>query len=297
MHQTLDTLFQLGEAAVVGEVGDASHDAGAFRITSLDGDPWVFAQLLQTQRYAVALAVELQHLDIDLVADVDDLGRMLDTLPGHIGDVQQTIHAAQVDERTVVGEVLDDTLDDLAFLQGLQQSLTLGAVLGFQHAAAGNDNVVALLVELDDLELELFAFQVRGVANRTDIDQRTRQECTDAVDVDGETALDLAVDDALDHFFSSESRFQNNPGFRALGLFTGQLGFAKAIFDRVQSNVDLVTHLDGQLALLVVELLDRDDALGLQAGMHGDPVTVDVDHDAGDDGTRLHVEGFQAFFK
>ena len=61
--------------------------------------------------------------------------------------------------------------------------------------------------------------------------------------------------------------------------------------------MDLVTHLDGQLALLVVELLDRDDALGLEAGMHGDPVTVDVDHDAGDDGTRLHVEGFQAFFK
>lgn len=54
--------------------------------------------------------------------------------------------------------------------------------------------------------------------------------------------------------------------------------------------MDLVTHLDGQLALLVVELLDRDDALGLEAGMYGDPVTVDVDHDAGDDGARLHVE-------
>jgi len=207
------------------------------------------------------------------------------------------IDAAQVNERTVVGEVLDDTLDLLTFLQGFQQSFALGAVLGFQHAAAGNDNVVALLVELDDLELELFAFQVGGVAHRADIDQRTRQERTNAVDVDGEATFDLAVDDALDHFFCSESRFQNNPGFRALGFFTGQLGFAKAIFNRVQSNVDLVTHLDGQLALLVVELLDRDDALGLEAGMYGDPVTVDVDHDAGDDGARLHVEGFKAFFK
>src|SRR5690606_24995641 len=111
VHQTFDTLFQLGEAAVVGEAGAAGHDAGVFRVTGLDGNPWVFAQLLQTQGDAVALAVELQHLDVDLVANVDDLGRMLDALPGHVGDVQQAVHAAQVDECAVVGEVLDDTLD------------------------------------------------------------------------------------------------------------------------------------------------------------------------------------------
>src|SRR5690606_26248915 len=163
VHQALDAFFQLREAAVVGQVGDAGHYAGVFRVTGLDGDPRVFAQLLQTQGDAVALAVELQHLDVDLVTNVDDFRRMLDALPGHVGDVQQAVHAAQVDERAVVGEVLDDTLDLLAFLQGFQQGFALGAVLGFQNAAAGNDNVVALLVQLDDLELEFLAFQVGGV--------------------------------------------------------------------------------------------------------------------------------------
>src|SRR5690606_34273757 len=161
----------------------------------------------------------------------------------------------------------------------------------------GNDHVVALLVELDDLELELFAFQVSGVTHRTDVDQRTRQERADAVDVDGEAALDLAVDDALDDFFCGESCFQNDPALGTLGLLAGQFGFTEAVFHRVQRDVDFVTDLDGQLALLVVELLERDDALGLQTGMHGNPVTVDVDHNAGDDGARLHVEGLQAFFK
>lgn len=61
--------------------------------------------------------------------------------------------------------------------------------------------------------------------------------------------------------------------------------------------MDFVTDLDGQLALFVEELVERDDALGLQTGVDGNPVTVDVDHDTGDDGARLHVEGFQAFFK
>src|SRR5690606_11690191 len=164
-------------------------------------------------------------------------------------------------------------------------------------AAAGNDNVVALLVQLDDLELQLFAFQVSGITHRTDIDQGARQERADAVDVNGEAAFDLAVDNALDHFLSIESGFQNQPGLGTLGFLAGQLGFTEAVFHSVQRNVDFVTDLDGQLALFVEELVERDDALGLQAGMYGDPVTVDVDHDAGDDGTRLHVEGFQAFFK
>lgn len=297
MYQAFHAFFQLCEAAVVGQVGHARNNAGAFRVTRLDSNPWVFAQLLQAQGNTVTLAIVLQNLDVDLVANVDDLGRVLDTLPGHVGDVQQAIDATQIHECAVVGEVLDDTFDLLAFLQRFQQGFALCGVFGFQDATTGNDNVVALLVELDDLEFELFAFQVSGITHRTDIDQGTWQERTDAVNVDSEAAFNLTVDNALDHFLSGESCFQDDPALGALGFFAGQLGFTKAIFNRVQRNVDFVTDLDGQLALFVEELLQRDDALGLQASVNGNPVAVDVDHDASDDGTRLHVQGFQAFFK
>src|SRR5690606_6434518 len=65
VHQTLDTLFQLGEAAVVGEVGDLGAHAGALGVAAGDLDPGVGAQLLQAQGDAVALAVELEDLDLD----------------------------------------------------------------------------------------------------------------------------------------------------------------------------------------------------------------------------------------
>jgi hypothetical protein len=47
---------------------------------------------------------------------------MLDALPRHVGDVQETVDAAEVDERAVVGEVLHHTLDHCAFLQIVEQS-------------------------------------------------------------------------------------------------------------------------------------------------------------------------------
>ena len=68
--------------------------------------------------------------------------------------MQQPVDPAQIDERTVIGDVLDDPLDDGAFLQRLQQLLALGAEACFEHGTARNDDVVALAVELDDLEFE-----------------------------------------------------------------------------------------------------------------------------------------------
>jgi len=73
--------------------------------------------------------------------------------------------------------------------------------------------------------------------------------------------FDLAVDNALDDFFCSESSFEDFPRFGALGLFAGQFGFTETVFNGVQCNVNLITHFDGQFALLVQELIARDDTL------------------------------------
>jgi hypothetical protein len=52
-----------------------------------------------------------------------------------------------------------------------------------------------------------------------------------------------------------------------------------------------------EFAVVVEELAARDHTLGLQSGMHGDPLVVDVDHHAGDDGAHVHLDGLQALFK
>ncbi len=58
---------------------------------------------------------------------------MFDPLPSHVGDVQQTVYTAEINERPVVGQVLDDALDRVAFLQLFEQRLALRGVLLFDH--------------------------------------------------------------------------------------------------------------------------------------------------------------------
>ena len=58
--------------------------------------------------------VEAEDLDVDFLPDVHGVGRVREAAPRHVGDVQEAVDAAEVDERAVVGEVLDDALQDAA---------------------------------------------------------------------------------------------------------------------------------------------------------------------------------------
>jgi hypothetical protein len=51
------------------------------------------------------------------------ISRVVDAAPGHVGDVQQAVDAAEVDERAEVGDVLDRAGDDVALLEGLHEAL------------------------------------------------------------------------------------------------------------------------------------------------------------------------------
>src|SRR5690606_27502384 len=116
--------------------------------------PGIFLGLLETERDTLRLGVVLEDLHGDLVTDVEDLRGVADAAPAHIGDMEQAVDAAEIDERAVLGDVLDRTGDDHALLEVLEGlGLEPVALLLEEHAAREHD-VAALLVELDDLEVE-----------------------------------------------------------------------------------------------------------------------------------------------
>ena len=92
--------------------------------------------MLEPQGHTVTLAVEFENLDVHLLPDFNDLAGVLDSLPRHISDVQQSVNTAQVDKGAVVSEVFDHALDGHAFLQILQQFFALLAVGSFHHSAS-----------------------------------------------------------------------------------------------------------------------------------------------------------------
>src|SRR5438034_838415 len=86
------------------------------------------------------------------------------------------VQAAQIDEGAEVGDVLDDALSHLAYLQLLHQDVALGLTLGFEQHATAHHDVAASLVQLDDLELEALAQELVDVGHAPQGDLAAREE-------------------------------------------------------------------------------------------------------------------------
>src|SRR3954462_3672792 len=143
VDQAFDARLQFDERAVVGDVGDAAGEARVQRILGLDALPRIVQQLLHAQRNAVGLVVDLDDLDLHGLADGQHFRRVIDPAPSDVGDVQQAVDAAEINERAVVGDVLHHAIDHLTLFKILHQFLTLFGAGFLENSAARHHDVAA----------------------------------------------------------------------------------------------------------------------------------------------------------
>ncbi len=111
--------------------------------------------------------------------------------------MQQAIDAAQVDEHTEVGDVLDRAHSDLPLGDVLEQVFLETLTLFFKQLPTRDDDVHALRINLDDSRTDGLAQEIGNVMGAAQVDLTGRQEDVDAFDVHEQAALDLALHDAL----------------------------------------------------------------------------------------------------
>ena len=279
VHQAFDAGFQFHKRAVGHEVDHLAFDLGADGVLLLDAVPRIGQLLLEAEADAFLLAVDVEHDHVDVLAHLEHFGGMADAAPAHVGDVQQAVDAVEVDERAEIGDVLDRALADVARGHLGEQLLAAFVAFLLDQFAAGQDDVLPLLVDLDDLEIVGVADVLGEVLGRDDVDLRRGQEGFDA-DVDEQAAFDDGFDlagDGAAFVADGEDAF---PVLLELGLFLGEDDHALLVFEFLDQDVDLVADLDG---FDVVEFVAGDDAFALVADVHQDFLGADFDDGAFDD--------------
>ena len=283
VHQALDAVHDLDERAEGDDLRDLALELVAQVVGVHDALPGVLLGLLETQRDALAVAVDVQHLDRHGVADREDLGRVVHVAPGQLGDVDQAVDAVQVHERAEVDDVRDVALHDLAGLQAVQDLLADLLALLLQNGAAREHHVVARAVELDDLALDLGGHELVQVLHPADVHQRRGQEATHA-EIDDQAALDDLDDRALDRLAGLGGGLDAPPRLLEAGALLGQQQAAVLVLLGEDQRVDLFTQLHlvrGIHGLPDAQLVGEDDSLALVADVDKDFVLVDPDDVAG----------------
>src|SRR5687768_16155353 len=280
VHEAFDPRLELDERAVVRDRHDLALHARADRILRGDVLPRIRLQLLQAERDALALPVDVEDLHVELRPDMHELRGMRDAAPRHVGDVEQAVDAAEIDERAEVGDVLDDALPYLILLELLHQLLALAGPLDLEDHAARDDDVATTLVELDDLELVLLAKQLVDVRHAPQRDLRAGEERVDAHEVDDDTTLDLLDERALHRLVVLVGETNALPHAHEVRLLLRQNDGAFLVFQMLEKDLDLIAGLEVRE---VLEFLARNGALGFEADIEDDHVVTDFEYTALDD--------------
>ena len=279
VNQAFDAGFEFHERAVRHEVDHLAFDLGADGILLLDVVPRIGELLLEAEADAFFLAVDVQDHDVDVLADFEQLRRMADAAPAHIGDVQQAVDAVEVDERAEIGDVLDGALADIAGGHLGEQFLAAFDAFLLDEFAAGKNDVLPLLVDFDNLEVVGVADVLVEILGRGDVDLRGGQEGLDA-DVDEQTAFDDGFDFAGDGAAFVANGEDAFPVFLELGLFLGENDHAFLVFELLDEHIDFIADFDG---LDVFEFVAGDDAFAFVTDIHEDFFGTDFDDGAFDD--------------
>src|SRR5947209_3825311 len=114
---------------------------------------------------------------------------MVDVRPRELGDVDQTVHPVEIDERAEVDDVRDLPFHDVARIEPVEDRLAHLLALVLEDSAARQDDVVARAVELDHLAAQLLTEELVEVLDAADVDERRRKEAAHA-EVEDQASLD-----------------------------------------------------------------------------------------------------------
>ena len=221
VDEAFDAFFQLNERAVGHDVDDDALDFRADRVFLFDVFPRARGLLFQTERNLFLFVIDLKNHNFDLLIDFDEFFRVGDAAPAHVRDVEQTVDAAQVDERAEFGDVLDRAFANLADFEFVEQRGFLFGAFLFDESATADDDVATGFVDLENDALDRLVDEFADVGRTTNVDLAGREENVDA-DIDEKTALDLLRNFTVDDVAFLDALHHIVPGFDLRGLALAQ---------------------------------------------------------------------------
>src|SRR6266550_4082746 len=269
VNQAVDAGLDLHERAERGQVAHLPLDPHADGVLLRQRHPGVFLGLLHAERDLLFRLVDLQYHGFNRLADRHDLRWVAHVArPAHLGDVVQALDPRlERDEGAVVGDVLDDSLPHLAYLQLFHEDVALGLTLSFEQHATAHHDVAASLVELDDLELEALAQELVDVGHAPQGDLAAREERVHPHQVYHHSAFDLLDQRARHRLVLLVGFADPLPDPHEVGLLLRKDDRAFLILEMLEEHLDHVSFFE---RARVFELVDRHGAFRLEADVEDD---------------------------
>ena len=244
MKQGINAWLQLDKCAKVCHAGNLAGDHGSDCVLLGRIIPRVRIRELAGQRDLTALAVDVLDHDLDLLANLEDLLRVLNMAPGHLGNMEKSICAAQIDERAKICHILDNALDTVADMNPLEQLLLQFLLALDKKLLAVTDDAASARIELCDNELDLLILVLVKILLICIRHKRCRNEDASAFDHNGKPAGKNLDNRCLEYLMVVEGLLQSLVALLCSQSLVRQNGLTLAIVDLHDLDFHLVANMN-----------------------------------------------------
>ena len=186
--------------------------------------------------------------------------------------MDETVNTAEVNEYTIVGDVLDSSFENLTFFEFADDLALLFLKFCLEESLVRYDNIAEFLVDLDDLEVHCLVNKCIVILDRTDVDLRTREEGLDSENVHDHTALRTGLDITFYDFALVECLVYHIPRTQLTSFLVRKDELSLLVFRRLYVNLNFVTYFEVRI---VTELWSSDDTVALVADVNDNLSLVD----------------------
>ena len=244
VDQTVNARYDLSECAERHELEDLNLSNRADVVLGLEYVPRIILLALVAEGDLLVFLIQTDNEYLYLVANRNDLGRVLDAAPGQLGDVNHAVHAADVYECAVGSQGLNGAVVLVADLDGVPDLLSSSLASLSLDLTDRTNNALALTVDLGDIEGLLGLNQLAHRLILRYAGLGCRDEYANAVCSCNNTAAVLLNDNTLNNGVLLVSLLNGLPALQLINALLGQSDGALAVVYANNNSFDLVTNVD-----------------------------------------------------
>ena len=284
VDEALNAVAKVNKCTEGNKLGDSALDDSVNWVLGNKYTPWILGSLLKTKGDTLTVKVNVENLNLNLLANLNNLRWVVNVVPRKLGNVNQAVNAAKVNKCTKLNDGGNSTLELHANLELAQDVLTLCLTSLLKNNAARKNNVVAVAIHLDNTSLNTSAHECTKILDATKVNKGCRQEATEA-NVKNQAALNNLNNLALNGLTSVELILNCLPSTLVLSTLLGENQTALFVLFLENKSLDVLTQGDDLCRVNVFtnrKLTSRNNALRLVANVYEDLIALNLDDGAVD---------------
>src|SRR5271169_1345842 len=194
---------------------------------------------------------------------------MIYAAPRKVGNVNQSVDAAEIDKHAEIGDRFDRSFENLTFFQTVENGTALFLHFRFDENFMTDHNILIRMVNFCNAKLHRLSEELIEIPHRFHIDLRTGKKCIESHQIDNKTAFNTPSNFSGKNFAGLERFCDSFPRSHEVRTLAGQHKLTIFIFDTFQEHFNFIARFE---LVDIGKFAERDESFRFETDINCDGI-------------------------